>query len=152
MKIKIEIDENLKEQEVIIRAPVWNEEVVFLKERMLGEHEMPTMLNVRQKEREFFLPLSDILFFETENKVIFAHTCDKMLETDYKLYELEEMLPGYFMRISKSTIANCNHIFSITRNITASSMVEFRDSHKQVYVSRQYYKMLRDYMAEKRRG
>ena len=152
MKIRIEIDENLTEQEVIIRAPAWNEEILSLKELICGEQEMPAMLNVRQKEREFFLSLSDILFFETENKVVFAHTRDKMLETDYKLYELEEKLPGYFMRISKSTIVNCNHIFSITRNLTASSMVEFRDSHKQVYVSRQYYKMLRDYMAEKRRG
>ncbi len=152
MKIRIEIDENLTEQEVIIRAPAWNEEVLSLKERILGGYKAQSMLSVRQREREFFLPLSDILFFETENKVIFAHTRDKILETDYKLYELEEMLPGYFMRISKSTIVNCNHIFSITRNLTASSMVEFRDSHKQVYVSRQYYKMLRDYMAEKRRG
>lgn len=152
MKIRIEIDENLTEQEVIIRAPAWNEEIIFLKERICGEQGMPSVLNVRQKEIEFFLPLSDILFFETENKVVFAHTRDKILETDYKLYELEEILPGYFMRISKSTIVNCNHIFSITRNLTASSMVEFRDSHKQVYVSRQYYKMLRDYMAEKRRG
>ncbi len=152
MKIRIEIDENLTEQEVIIRAPAWNEEIHTLKERISGECIIPSMLSVRQKEREFFIPLLDILFFETENKVIFAHTCDKMLKTDYKLYELEEMLPGYFMRISKSTIVNCNHIFSITRNLTASSVVEFRDSHKQVYVSRQYYKMLRDYMAEKRRG
>ncbi len=152
MKIRIEIDENLTEQEVIIRAPALNEEIHTLKERISGECSIPSMLSVRQKEREFFIPLLDILFFETENKVIFAHTCDKMLKTDYKLYELEEMLPGYFMRISKSTIVNCNHIFSITRNLTASSVVEFRDSHKQVYVSRQYYKMLRDYMAEKRRG
>ena len=123
MKIRIEIDENLEEQEVIIRAPAWNEEVTALKERIAGEYKMPSVLNVRQKERDFFIPFHDILFFETENKVI-----------------------------SKSTIVNCSHIFSITRNLTASSMVEFRDSHKQVYVSRQYYKMLRDYMAEKRRG
>lgn len=152
MKIRIEIDEGLEEQEVIIRAPAWDEEVTALKERIAGEYKIPSMLNVRQKEKEFFIPLHDILFFETENKVIYAHTCDRMLETDYKLYELEERLPGYFMRISKSTIVNCNHIFSITRNLTASSVVEFRDCHKKVYVSRQYYKMLREYMAEKRRG
>lgn len=152
MKVTIEIDENLKEQEIIIRAPVFQEDLISLRERIQGESGMPSMLNVRQREKEFFLPLGDILFFETENKVIFAHTADRMLETDYKLYELEERLPGYFMRISKSTIVNCNHIFSITRNLTSSSMVEFRDSHKQVYVSRQYYRMLKEYMAEKRRG
>lgn len=82
MKIRIEIDENLEEQEVIIRAPAWNEEVTALKERIAGEYKMPSVLNVRQKERDFFIPFHDILFFETENKVIYAHTNDKMLR-DY---------------------------------------------------------------------
>lgn len=33
------------------------------------------------------------------------HTAVDIYETDYKLYELEQLLPGYFMRISKSAIA-----------------------------------------------
>lgn len=151
MKVRIEIDESLKEQEVIIRAPAWSEEINSLKEEISTNKGISDYLSVWQKDTEIFLMLSDILFLETENKIIYAHTCDKMLQTDYRLYELEERLPGYFMRISKSTIVNCNHIFSITRNLTASSIVAFRDSHKQVYVSRQYYKVLKEYMAEKRR-
>ena len=33
----------------------------------------------------------------------------------------------------KSTILNINHIYSITRNITSSSLVEFKNTHKKVY-------------------
>ena len=75
-----------------------------------------------------------------------------MYETQYRLYELEEILPRYFMRVSKSTIVNLNQIYSITRNITASSLVEFYGTIKKVYVSRNYYKALIDRMGEKRRN
>ena len=71
--------------------------------------------------------------------------------TIYKLYELEEFLPGYFMRVSKSTILNTNHIYSITRSISSSSKVEFQNTHKQVYVSRYYYKPLKIKLLEKRK-
>ena len=55
------------------------------------------------------------------------------------------------MRIAKSTIANINQIYSVARNLTASSQVEFYGSIKKVYVSRRYYKELIERMAEKRR-
>ena len=55
------------------------------------------------------------------------------------------------MRISKSAIVNMNKVYSITKNIAASSTVEFGDSHKKVYVSRNYYKALVERLAEKRR-
>ena len=60
------------------------------------------------------------------------------------------MLPGFFMRVSKSTILNINGIYAITKNITASSIVQFERSHKQVFVSRNYYKALKQRLEEKR--
>jgi len=84
--------------------------------------------------------------------VVTAHTTEKMYESSYRLYELEEILPGYFMRISKSTIVNLKQIYSITRNLTASSAVEFCGSNKKVYVSRIFYKALIERMSEKRRS
>ena len=103
--------------------------------------------------RQFFpfCPAEQIVFFETENKQVFAHTKTDMYETEYKLYELEELLSKDFMRVSKSTIVNLKHIFSITKNIASSSVVEFRDSHKRVYVSRNYYKALIEQLDERRK-
>ena len=103
-----------------------------------------------KEDTEYYLSLDEILFFETEAKEVWVHTTDKMYQTRYKLYELEELLPGHFMRVSKSTILNTNRIYSITRNLTASSVVEFMGSHKQVYVSRYYYKPLKCKLEEKR--
>ena len=55
------------------------------------------------------------------------------------------------MRISKSTIVNLDHIYSITRNLAASSAVAFYGTPKKVYVSRSYYKMLIERLGERRR-
>ena len=82
--------------------------------------------------------------------MIFAHTGDEMYQVKYRLYELEEFLPGHFMRISKSTILNTNKVYSIQRNLTASSVVEFQNTHKQVFVSRYYYRPLKNKLEEKR--
>lgn len=83
--------------------------------------------------------------------MIYAHTLNEVYQVKYKLYELEEILPQNFIRISKSTILNINHIYSITRNITSASLVEFKNTHKKVYVSRGYYKVLKLKLLEKRR-
>ena len=81
---------------------------------------------------------------------MFAHTSNLFFEAGYKLYELEEVLPHKFMRISKSTIVNLDYIYSITRNLTASSVVEFTGSNKSVLVSRGYYRALVEQLGTRR--
>ena len=100
---------------------------------------------------EYYISLENILFFETEESGISAHTVKDVYSVKYKLYELEDILPMNFLRISKSTILNTNHIYSITRNITSASIVEFQHTHKKVFVSRHYYKILQLKLSEKRR-
>ena len=143
MKIKIEIDEGLPEDEVLIRCRGLTEQISDV-QKAVSE-----VINTSQKfvfyrgNTEYYLTLDEILFFETDSDGINAHTRDN-------IYQLEELLPGSFMRISKSAIVNTSHIYSISRNLTASSVVAFADTHKQVYVSRYYYKPLINKLEEKR--
>lgn len=90
------------------------------------------------------------MFFETDGDEIYAHTADDAYKSKYRLYELEELLPGYFMRVSKSTILNIKSIYAINRSVSTSCTVQFQKSYKQVYVSRHYYKPLRNRLEEKR--
>ncbi|MBO7600422.1 MAG: LytTR family transcriptional regulator [Lachnospiraceae bacterium] len=85
-----------------------------------------------------------MLFFETSGEQVWAHTADEEFLVKYKLYELENMLPDMFMRVSKSTILNTAKIYSILRNLTAASKIEFYKSKKTVFVSRFYYKELKN--------
>lgn len=44
--------------------------------------------------------LEESLFFDTKENSICAYIIDNIYNVKYKLYELKELLPGYFMRIS----------------------------------------------------
>ena len=149
MKIKIEIDENCIEEETVIRCRELNEQVQYLQRTLVEIAAGSQRFPFYRGDTEYYLSLSEILFFETQEGGISVHTLDNVYQTKYKLYELEELLPGYFMRVSKASILNVNRIYSITRNIS-TCVVEFQNSRKQVYVSRHYYKPLKAKLEEKR--
>ncbi|MGL4912699.1 MAG: LytTR family DNA-binding domain-containing protein [Romboutsia sp.] len=151
MKIRIEVDERIEENEVIIRCNQLNEDINSIQKLINDMIRKKTNITFYKDNIEYYISLSEILFFETEEVNISAHTVDNVYQVKYKLYELEDILPTNFMRVSKSTILNTDYIYSITRNLTASSVVEFQKTHKKVYVSRHYYKPLKTKLEEKRR-
>lgn len=152
MKVKIEIEEGLAEEEVIIRCDHLNDGIISLQNYISRQSNGKSCLALKSGGTDYYVPMEEIYFFETEGREIRAHTADKIFACDYKLYELEELLPGCFMRISKSSIANMEYIYSITRNLTASSVVEFTGSSKKVLVSRAYYKALVERLHERKLG
>lgn len=151
MKIKIEFDENAVEEEVVIRCSTLNEQVQRIQKAVIEVISGQQKLPFYKGETEYYIIPDDILFFETEGNIINAHTHNNVYQTKYKLYELEEILPGCFMRISKSAILNVNQIYSMTKSIS-TCLVQFYGTHKQVFVSRSYYKPLKEKLEEKRLG
>jgi DNA-binding LytR/AlgR family response regulator len=151
MKVRVDIDESLNEDEVVIHCRKLDERTQKIYHTLMDFTKGDQTLMLYKGNVEYYLLLDDILFFETLDHGISAHTVNNVYETTYRLYELEEMLPGYFMRVSKSTILNINHIYSISRNLTASSEIQFKNTHKQVFVSRNYYKALKFRLDEKRK-
>lgn len=152
MKIKIEIEEGLEEEEVIIRCGCLNDSVVSLQNYISKQGGGKRCLSLRNGEKLFYVPMDEIYFFETEGREIRAHTADGLFTCDYKLYELEELLPGSFMRISKSSIANLDCVYSIAKNLTASSVMEFRGSSKKTLVSRSYYRAVTERLNARKLG
>ena len=149
MKIKIEVDETALESEVVIRCAGLTKEVQLI-QQALSEIAAGNQRFIFYKgETEYYIELNEILFFETDDGIINVHTAKDVYHTKLKLYELKERLPGYFMRVSKSAILNVNKIYSMTRNLS-TCLVEFTKSHKQVYVSRYYFKPLKEKLEEMR--
>ncbi len=56
------------------------------------------------------------------------------------------------MRVSKSTIANLDFIYSVTRNLTASSVLEFSGTNKRVMLSRAYFKVVTERLKARKLG
>ena len=149
MKVRIEIDSNIEEDEIIIRCKELTKSIQKIEETIQQENQIINFTFYKDNT-EYYIPLNSILFFETSGNEINAHTSNEIYEVKYKLYELEEILPINFIRVSKSTILNVDYIFSIEKNLTSSSIVQFNKTHKQVYVSRNYYKKLKERINERR--
>lgn len=149
LKIRIELDSNA-EEEVIIRCKELSSDIIELQQILTEATNKSKQIILYKDDTEYYLEIDRILFFETENSQVLAHTDKEVFETRMKLYELESILGGAFLRISKSAIVNTNKIYAISRNITASSAIEFQGTHKQIYVSRAYYKALKMRLEEKR--
>ena len=143
LKIRIEIISESEEEEVIIKCKELDSTVQEIHKAITEKtSRIPNMVFYKEKV-EYYFPLADILFFETDNDAVFAHTTNDIFRIDFKLYELQKILPDTFVRISKSAIVNIVHILSINRNLASSSLIRFHKSHKQIYVSRLYYKDLK---------
>lgn len=150
MKLRIEVDKKLENNKVIIRCREKSSDIEKLKD-FISDYisKRPQVIFYRDK-MEYFLDLKDILFFETDTVFISAHIRDDIFQVKYKLYELEEILPEYFIRASKSTILNVHQISSISKNLRSSSLVTFSNTYKTNYVSRYYYKALKNKINEVR--
>ena len=147
MKLRIEVSDGLAEDEVIIHCGRIDGTIQKLQTyiRSLSLHK----LTFFKGHQEFYLPVEDILFFETDSEQVHAHTETDSFRVKHKLYELEAMLPPVFIRAAKGTIVNTARIYSISRNLTSSSQIRFSGTHKQVYVSRHYYQSLKNKMTER---
>ena len=149
LKIRIEMSEGVQEEEDI-RCREITPEIIRLQQLLSGDSDRSNQFLLYKGDTEYYLNVNDIIFFETEGNAVMAHTKNDMYETRRKLYELEELSGGRFQRISKSAIVNVDKVYSIKRNVTSSSAIEFQGTHKQIYVSRAYYKVLREKLEEKR--
>ena len=149
MKIKLEVDPDIADSEITIKCSEIDERIKELQRMLSSFDSSGAQIVFYKNEKEFYFPVNRILFFETSDNIIDTHTKDDVFKVKYKLYELEEIVPPYFLRVSKSTILNTHEVYSISRNLTASSIVEFKNSIKKVYVSRNYYKELVEKMNER---
>ena len=99
-------------------------------------------------ETEFYVPKKEILFFETSGGKLTAHTVQKMYYVGSTLQALEQSLPHVFVRASKSCIVNASWVCALSKNITGMGEVLFKRSDKKVFVSRGYYRTLKQKIYE----
>ena len=102
-KVRFEINPEA-EEEIVIKCKALTDEVLQIERFINGNR--ANEIELHFNGNEYFIPLDDILFFETVDSKTAAHTKDRMFHTNLKLYELEEKLPRSFMRVSKSYIIN----------------------------------------------
>ena len=141
MIVRIETDARMPEDEIVIRCREIDNNVKRL-HTVMTEHTKTLELVFYNGNTQYYPDINSILFFETQDGQVRAHTKDETYSVKKTLYYLEGILPSNFMRVSKSAILNVSRIYSIERSLTSSSCIGFWGTHKKMYVSRSYYKAM----------
>lgn len=149
MKLKIEIGPGVPE-EVILRAPEVDDRVRRIRHALEEALEKPGEIAVRRNGGEFFLPCREVYYFEVVDDRVYADTANDAYACSLRLGELGDLLPRSFTRASKSCIVNTAKIRSITRSPSGVSEAAFFGTEKTIFISRLYYKMVREVIEETR--
>ncbi|NLT10804.1 MAG: LytTR family transcriptional regulator [Clostridiaceae bacterium] len=149
MRTRIEITGENRPDEVVIYCKEITPETKAIEALLNRRFAEPSGLSFYKGDQQFFLSLREVLFFDTEDNHVYAHTKDSSYEVRMRLYELEAALPRYFVRVSRSSIVSILNVFSIHKNLTGLSLLTFRDTHKEIYCSRMYGKELAMKMNER---
>ena len=149
MKLKIEIDSGLS-KEVIIRAPEFDAECAEIQRAVEKAIASTGEIALRGAHGEFFVPYTELFFFEAGDDRVYAHTASEVFTCQMRLAELEEMTPRTFCRASKSVLINTSKIRSITRSPTGVGEASFNGTAKKTYISRMYFKSVREVIEETR--
>lgn len=147
MKIKVDISSKYNEKEIVIKSPVEDDELKAIIAKIQNIENKFSQINGYINDTVYSLNLKDILFFETNDRNVYAHTTKNSFLIHYRLYELEDKLPDNFLRVSKSSIINVEEIASLSRSVTGN-LVQFKNTYKTIYVSRRFLKELKNKLKE----
>jgi DNA-binding LytR/AlgR family response regulator len=150
VRFRIEFIPKESEAEIVIRSHSLDENIKKYCEDIAAILDDKPAIVYYKEDQEFYFPSSEVLFFETNGETVYAHTINDIFKVNYRLYQLETVLPSEFLRISKSTIANTGKILSLSKNLSSSVAIQFFNTHKQVYASRMYFKDLKQKLSQRR--
>ena len=104
MKITVKQDLSVEETEITIVCNQIDGQIQDIISKLSFIDD--TVVGKRNKET-YFIPLKDILYFESVDNNVFLYTERDCYETETRLYMLEERLKNTsFLRVSKSVIVN----------------------------------------------
>lgn len=150
MKLRVEIVEDDADEEIILRCNSKTESIGLIERALEELLDADAEMAVTLGDTEYYLSKREVLFFETYDGRVTVHTAQSMYYTRYKLFELETLMPPSFVRVSKSCILNAAKVSSLSHNLTGASRATFYGTDKIVYVSRSYYKLLKEKIYELR--
>lgn len=135
MKISIDIDPELAETEVVIKAAALTAEI----EKTIAALRMADdKITVVKDGETHILDISKIAYIETVDRRTFVYTEDDCFESKLRLYETEEKLCSVgFLRISKSCIVRLKYIRSLKAEFDRKIRITLENG-EQLIASRQY--------------
>ena len=88
MRVRVEIGTDVSEKEIVLRTNEYDEEVERMLSLLQKIQKMPQLIFYKDST-EYFFSADKILFFETSERQVYAHTKNDVFVVKHRLYELE---------------------------------------------------------------
>lgn len=147
MRIRTEISDS---EEIVIRCREINDRTKKLELAIEEALRSEDTITLSSGGTDYFVPKGEILYFESSDGSVYAHTASAIYTARYKLCELESIMAPTFARVSKSAIANLLKVSSVKREIVGNGTLTFYGCDKKVWFSRAYFKLLQYKLDEMR--
>ena len=135
MKITIEERDTVQDVEVTILCARTDRRVLDMVSRLRMLDRKVTGIS---KGRMRVLSAEDVYYIESVDKRTFIYTADEVLESNLRLYEMEENLADCdFLRIAKGCIVNFRAIVALKPDINGR-IIATLENNEQLIISRQY--------------
>ena len=115
MQVFLEKVNSKDEEQAVIKAVEVTDEISGAIELLEGGSKG---FAVSRDGQVFIIKASAVYYIESVDKKTFVYTKQGCYDCKYRLYELEIMLGGYFMRCSKSMIINLKKVKNVKSQIS----------------------------------
>ena len=139
MKLRLDIDQQYTEEQIIIEAPTLSPRVKRF--RTLYKSWQKETLKGKYQDQVYLIQISKIQRVYIENRKVLAETDSQTYALDIRLYQASEILPASFIQISQSEIVNIDAISHL--KLTSNGLIEIYLKTKVfTYSSRRYLKAI----------
>ena len=105
MKVRLDIDQQYAEEQIIIEAPSLSPRVQKVQDFVQSLDQQET-LKGKFQDQVYLIQISKIQRIYIENRKVLAETDSQTYALDIRLYQASEILPASFIQISQSEIVN----------------------------------------------
>lgn len=142
MKVRLDIDQQYAEEQIIIEAPTLSPRVQKVKDFVQSLDQKET-LKGKFQDQVFLIEIQKIQRIYIENRKVLAETGNRTYTLDIRLYQAVEILPASFIQISQSEIVNIDAISHL--KLTSNGLIEiYLKNDSFTYSSRRYLKAIKE--------
>ena len=142
MKVRLDIDKQYVEEQIIIEAPTLSPRVQKVKDFVQSLDQKET-LKGKFQDQVFLIEIQKIQRIYIENRKVLAETGNRTYALDIRLYQAVEILPASFIQISQSEIVNIDAISHL--KLTSNGLIEiYLKNDSFTYSSRRYLKAIKE--------
>lgn len=142
MKVRLDIDQQYAEEQIIIEAPSLSPRVQKVQNFVQSLDQNET-LKGKFQDQLYLIEVGTIQRVYIENRKVLAETDIRTYTLDIRLYQAVEILPASFIQISQSEIVNIDAISHL--KLTSNGLIEiYLKNDSFTYSSRRYLKAIKE--------